>query len=184
MNTRRWIGRVALVAGIALTLGLWRADAGIAISGGTQAQQAMGRWAEDRFRDAGIGIPSLDLQFHSERTGCNGRLGLFADGTAHFCGIHVNDLSRRTLMHELAHAWIDSHVSVSLEVRFLRLRGLEAWNDHEVEWEQRGTEHAAEIMAWALDGKGTGTELPSIPDNEPHRLARAYQLLTGRQLPD
>jgi hypothetical protein len=183
MDTR-WIGRAALITGIAVILALWRADTGIAISGGTPAQRAMGEWAEDRFRDAGIGIPSLDLRFHEERNGCDGRLGLFESGTAHFCGVHANELSRRTLMHELAHAWIDSHVSASLEVRFLRLRRLESWNDPEVEWELRGTEHAAEIVAWALDGQGTGTELPSIPDNEPRRLAQAYQLLTGKPLPD
>src|SRR5918999_1401565 len=98
MDTRRWIGRAALVAAIAAGLAGWRADAGIAISGGTPAQRTMGRWAEDRFADAGIGVPSTDLRFHRERTGCEGRLGLYEDGTAHYCGIHVNELSRRTVL--------------------------------------------------------------------------------------
>jgi hypothetical protein len=100
------------------------------------------------------------------------------------CGIHTNELSRRTVLHEMAHAWVDAHVSAGLEERFLRLRQLETWNDHDAGWEERGSEHAAEIIEWALAGQGGGTELPSIPDNDPQQLAEAYRLLTGRPLPD
>ena len=42
---------------------------------------------------------------------------------------------------------------------------------HSVDWEERGTEHAAEIISWALDGQGTGTDRPSIPMNDPNHLA-------------
>ncbi|HET6790576.1 MAG TPA: hypothetical protein VFI35_03190 [Actinomycetota bacterium] len=184
MDTRRWIGRAALVTGIAVMLGAWRAQAGIAISGGTPDQQAMGQWAEDRFADAGIGVPSLEVRFHRNRGGCDDRLGLYDDGVAHICGLHVNDLSRRNLLHEMAHGWVESHVSASLEVRFLRLRQLETWNDHDAEWEERGTEHAAEIISWAIAGQPGGTGMPSIPMNYPSQLAAAYELLTGHPLPD
>jgi len=185
MDTRRWIGRAALVAGITVALAGWRAETGIAVSGGTPAQQAMGRWAAERFADAGIGVPSVELLFSPEREGCEGRLGLYRDDVAHICGVHVNDLSRRTTLHELAHGWVESHVSPSLEQRFLRLRGLETWNDSDATWDERGTEHAADIVAWALDGQPTeGFGLPSIPDNDPGQLAEAYRLLTGQQLPD
>src|SRR5688500_12572282 len=109
MGTRRWIGRAALVTGIAVMLGAWRAQAGIAISGGTPEQQAMGQWAEDRFADAGIGVPSLEVRFHRNRGGCDDRLGLYDDGVAHICGLHVNELSRRNLLHEMAHGWVESH---------------------------------------------------------------------------
>ena len=184
MDTRRRIGRVALGAAIVVTLGLWRAEAGIAISGGTPAQRAMGQWAEDQFTDAGIGVPSLEVRFHRERAGCDDRLGLYQDGVAHICGVYVNDLSRRNLLHELSHSWVESHVSASLEVRFLHLRRLETWNDHDAEWEERGTEHAAEIIGWAVGGQPDGTGMPSIPMNDPRQLAEAYELLTGQQLPD
>jgi hypothetical protein len=184
MDTRRRIGRVALGVAIVAMLGVWRAEAGIAVSGGTQAQRAMGRWAEDRFADAGIGVPSLEIRFHGERAGCDHRLGLYEDGVAHICGLYVNDLSRRMLLHEMAHGWVESHVSASLEVRFLRLRRLENWDDYQVEWEARGTEHAAEIIGWAVGGQPDGTGMPSIPMNDPRQLAEAYELLTGQQLPD
>jgi hypothetical protein len=184
MDTRRRIGRVALGAAIVISLAAWRAEAGIAISGGTPEQQVMGRWAEDRFADAGIGVPSLEVRFHRERRGCEDRLGLYEDGVAHICGIYVNDMSRRMLLHEVAHGWVESNVSASLEERFLRLRQLETWNDHDVEWEARGTEHAAEIIGWAVAGQPGGTGMPSIPMNDPSQLAAAYELLTGHPLPD
>jgi hypothetical protein len=184
MDTRRRIGRVALGAVIIAMLGLWRAEAGIAVSGGTPAQRAMGRWGEDRFADAGIGVPSLEVRFHRDRAGCDDRLGLYEDGVAHICGVHVNEMSRRTLLHEMAHGWVESYVSASLEVRFLRLRQLETWNDHDAEWEARGTEHAAEIIGWAIGGQPDGTGMPSIPRNDPRQLADAYELLTGSPLPD
>jgi hypothetical protein len=84
----------------------------------------------------------------------------------------------------MAHGWVESHVSASLEVRFLRLRRLATWNDHGAEWEARGTEHAAEIIGWAVAGQPEGTGMPSIPMNDPRQLADAYELLTGQQLPD
>ena len=183
MDTRR-IGRVALGAAIVVALGAWRAEAGIAISGGTAEQQAMGQWAEDRFAAAEIGVPSLEVRFHRERRGCDDRMGLYEDGVAHICGMYVNDMSRRMLLHEVAHSWVESHVSASLETRFLRLRQLETWNDHDVEWEARGTEHAAEIIGWAVAGQPDGTGMPSIPMNDPSQLAAAYELLTGHPLPD
>ena len=184
MDTRRWIGRAALVATVIVGLAGWRAGAGVAIEGGSPAQRAMTLETSDRFRETGLGEPTVRIRFHDAREACDGRTGRALNGTVDLCGIHTNELSRRTVLHEMAHAWIDAHVSVGLEERFLRLRQLETWNDHDAEWEQRGSEHAAEIVEWALAGQGLGTELPSIPDNDPPQLAEAYQLLTGGPLPD
>jgi hypothetical protein len=183
MDTRRWIGRVALVGTLVAAMAVCGAGQGVAISGGTPDQQGMARWAVGRFSAADIGVPTMGIRFHRDKSGCGERLGLYEDGVAHICGVHVNDLSRRMLLHEMAHRWVESHVSASLEVRFLRLRQLETWNDHEVEWEGRGTEHAAEIIGWAVGGQPDGTRMPSIPMNDPRQLAEAYELLTGHPLP-
>lgn len=182
MDTGRGIRRAALLMVAMAALALWRAEDGVAVSGGTPAQREMAQWAIGRF-ERGIGVPSLEIRFHRDRAGCEGRLGLHRDGTAHLCGIHVNDLSRRDLLHEMAHAWVDAHVSAPLKIRFLRLRQLETWNDHSVDWEARGTEHAAEIIGWAVAGQPGGTGMPSIPMDDPRQLADAYELLTGRPLP-
>jgi hypothetical protein len=184
MDTKRWIGRAAMAAAVIVGLAGWRAGSGVAIAGGTPAQRAMTLEAADRFREAGLGEPTVRIRFHEDREACDGRNGRSLNGTVDLCGIHASEFSRRTVLHEMAHSWIDAHVTAGLEQRFLRLRQLERWNDHDDEWEQRGTEHAAEIVEWALAGQPTGTELPSIPDNAPSQLARGYELLTGRPLPD
>jgi hypothetical protein len=140
-------------------------------------------------------------------------MGGYSNGTADLCGEHVNWMSRRTLLHEMAHGWVEATVSADLKARFLRLRQLETWSDHDVGWEERGTEHAAEIISWALDGQptgmeqasiprndpaehaaeiiswalfdqGIGTHLPSVPRNDPEQLAEAFELLTGRPIPE
>lgn len=166
-----------------MTLAASRIDTETRITGGTPSQRAMARWAIGRFEAGGLTLPPLDVRFHTARTGCYGRLGYYVDGTVDVCGVHVNQMSRRTLLHEMAHGWVESNVSPDQRARFLHLRRLRTWNDHGVDWEQRGFEHAAEIMSWALCDQGTGTQLPSVPLNSPDQLADAYKLLTGRPLP-
>jgi hypothetical protein len=144
----------------------------------------MARWAVGRFEAEGFMLPALEIRFHRSRNGCEGRMGGYSNGTADLCGEHVNWMSRRTLLHEMAHGWVDATVSADLKARFIRLRQLETWSDHDVDWEERGTEHAAEIISWALDGQGTGTRQASIPRNDPDQLADAYELLTGYPLPE
>jgi hypothetical protein len=184
MQTRRWIGWLAVAAIVALTIAMNGVDTETRITGGTPSQQEMARWAIGRFEAAGLPLPSLEIRFHPTPNGCDGRLGGYSDGKADLCGVHVNLMARRTLLHEMAHGWVGSTASAGLKARFLRLRQLESWNDLGVDWQERGTEHAAEIIGWALCDQGTGTQLPSIPRNAPDQLADAYQLLTGRPLPE
>jgi hypothetical protein len=184
METRRWIGWLAVAAMVALTLAMSLVETETRITGGTRAQQAMARWAVGRFESGELRLPALEIRFHRSTNGCGGRMGGYSNGTADLCGKYVNWMSRRTLLHEMAHGWVEANVSADLKARFMRLRQLETWNDHDVDWEERGTEHAAEIISWALDGQGTGTHRPSIPGNEPIQLASAYELLTGRPLPE
>ena len=173
-----------LVAGLIAGLAGWRAGSGLAIEGGSQAQHAMTVESAGRFREAGIAEPTVLIRFHDDREACDGRTGRSLNGIVDLCGIHTNELSRRTVLHEMAHAWLDAHLTAGLEERFLRLRQLERWNDHGDEWEERGTEHAAEIVEWALLRDRANADLPSIPDNDPAKIAAGYELLTGLPLPD
>ena len=166
-----------------MTLVVNRAETAIAISGGTITQRAMARWAIGRFEAEGLRLPSLEIRFHASPNGCGGRIGSYQDGITDYCGEHDNWMGRRMLLHEMAHGWVEASVSADLRIRFLRLRQLESWNDHAMEWEQRGTEHAAEIISWALCDQGRGTHLASVPRNDPGQLAAGYLLLTGRSLP-
>jgi hypothetical protein len=183
MRTTRWIGWLAVMAMAAMTLAMNRIDTETRVTGGTPAQQVMARWAVGRFEANGLRLPSLEIRFHRSTNGCEGRMGGYSNGTADLCGKHVNWMSRRTLLHEMAHGWVEATVSSDLKARFLRLRQLETWDDHDADWEERGTEHAAEIISWALDGQPTGVQQASIPRNDPGELAAAYELLTGRPLP-
>ena len=67
MDTGRWIGRGVLVAGLIVGLAGWRAGSGVAIEGGTPAQRAMTLEAAERFREAGLGEPTVLIRFHEER---------------------------------------------------------------------------------------------------------------------
>ena len=92
----------------------------------------------------------------------------------------MSEIARDTLLHEMGHemghAWVDEHVSATVRERFMTMRGLTAWNDQNVIWDERGFEHAAETLTWAL---GHRFLAPGIPDHDPDRLTAAFELLTG-----
>ena len=87
--------------------------------------------------------------------------------------------SQKTLLHELAHAWADLTLDSEMRRRFLDLRGLDIWHDNSVPWEERGFEHAAEIIAWGLLDQDL--LLTSIGETDTRKLAEAFELLTGRK---
>jgi hypothetical protein len=107
-------------------------------------------------------------------------LGYAKGGRVDVCTVLVNEMARRTVLHEMGHVWIDQNVSQADRHRFLELRELRVWNASTVSWDERGYEQGAEIMAWAL---GTRILTPQIPDNDPGQIAGAYELLTGQSLP-
>lgn len=182
MRTSRGIQGVVVAMVATMTLGA--GQRGITIVAGTPEQREMVRWAVSRFEAEGLTLPRLEIRFHPSRNGCSGRLGYYHDGVADICRVHTDQMASRELLHEMAHGWLDVNASGSERERFLALRGLATWNDSGVEWEERGFEQGAEIMAWALGDQGDGILMPSIPDNDPDQLAVAYRRLTGRPLPE
>jgi hypothetical protein len=138
------------------------------------------RWAAGRFEGAGVEVPRVDVHFHRDSAGCGGHLGFARNGRVDVCTVLVNEMARRTLLHEMGHVWIDQNVSQATRERFLVLRGLRAWNASTDPWEDRGYEQGAEIMAWAL---GTTILTAQVPGNDPARLEAGFELLTGMQAP-
>jgi hypothetical protein len=134
------------------------------------------RWAAGRYEDAGLGVPTVDVYFHPDTSGCYGHLGSELDGRVDICVVIVSEIARDALLHEMGHAWVDEHVSATVRERFMRMRGLTAWNDQGVIWDERAFEHAAETLTWAL---GHRFLAPGIPDHDPGRLIAAFELLTG-----
>jgi hypothetical protein len=152
----------------------------IRVFGGDPEHVRLVRWAAARYETPGLGVPTVDVHFHRDTSGCYGHLGAELEGRVDVCVVIVSEVARETLLHEMGHAWIEENVTDSVRERFLEMRSLRAWNESTVPWDDRGFEHGAEIIAWGL---GNRYMAPSIPDREPERLAVGFELLTGTPVP-
>lgn len=136
-------------------------------------------WAFERFQAAGLDdLPPLEVHLHPSRDDCKGRLGSYRTGRIELCTMDSSDpFARKFALHEMAHAWTEANVDQATEARFMRLRGVGAWNDPARAWKERGIEQAAEIIAWGI---GEGEIQPLLPEPaETQELIDAYVLLTG-----
>ena len=146
---------------------------------------ALARWAFDRFDQAGLELPSVSLSFHDDREACEGHVGYYRPGAPariDICGFNWDRVlvtPKKTVLHELAHAWADQTLDSETRMRFLDLRELDIWHDNSVPWEERGFEHAAEIIAWGLMDEDL--LLVSIGETDTRQLADAFELLTGKE---
>ena len=115
-----------------------------------------------------------------------GHPGLFRDQPEpriDICGFSdVSTAAKKTMLHELAHAWAHENLTDDDIEEFLILRGLEIWAGPHAPWELKGSEHAAEIVSWARFDREL--DLVTIPDAGPEAIEASYRLLTGRSLPD
>ncbi len=153
----------------------WR-NPRVVVVGGRPDQLRLVRWAIGRFEVARLDPPDVEVRFHEDLSECGGTTGYAADGTVDMCTTHVDELSRGTLLHEMGHIWLDANVPAELKSRFLRLRGLDAWNSREEPWALRGYEQGAEIISWEI---GDRAFMPAIPNNAPSEVDAAFELLTG-----
>ena len=96
------------------------------------------------------------------------------------CATLVNAMTRRALLHELSHVWLNQHASSWTRTTFVQVRELPSWNAHEDPWRLRGFEQAAETISWAIGERILSAQ---IPDNDPEQMADAYEVLTGQPLP-
>ena len=149
---------------------------GVRVFGADAEHERLVRWAFGRYERAGLEVPPTDVHFHPDTSGCSGHLGRWVRGRVDVCVVIVSEIARDALLHEMGHAWVDANVSATVRERFMAMRGLTAWNDQSVIWDERGFEHAAETLAWAL---GHRFLAPGIPDHDPDRLIAAFELLTG-----
>ncbi len=158
----------------------------IKIVAATARQVEHAEWALARFEAAGLELPSLTIVFHDDYQSCGMR-----EGVLRIAGENVtidecqNDpsRSRRSLLHELAHAWDHVGGSIDTDTRldFLRLRGLRSWDDDDLPWNQRGEEQTAEIIAWGLMHQSAPipTSVGDRGAQDSVSLATAFILLTG-----
>ena len=153
---------------------------GVTVVSEDPVQQQLAGWAVARFERAGLDAPTVEIAFHADASGCGGHLGYAKDGHVDVCTVLVNEMARRNLLHEMGHIWIDQNVSRADRDRFLEFRGLRTWNASAADWDDRGYEQGAEIMAWAL---GDRILTAQVPDSDPVQLAVAFEILTGVVVP-
>jgi hypothetical protein len=174
---------------MAVVAGWWLGSAGaeevavrprVEVGSATPEQLDLVEWAVGRFEAAGLSPPSIEIEFHDDPDGCGDHLGYAQAGRVDVCTALINAMTRRALLHEMSHVWLDQHASPSTRSRFLRLRDLRSWNSSRDPWQLRGFEQGAEIIAWGL---GERILTPQIPETDPARIAAAYELLTGRPFP-
>lgn len=147
----------------------------VTVRGGTDEQRQLAHWAVSRFRAADLVLPTVELRFHTDPSACGDHFGFYRAGIVNMCGINVNLMARRNLLHEISHAWVEANLTEEQRERFLRFCGITSWNSPSVDWRERGSEQAAEILAWYL---GERILTPTVPGNEPGQLADAVTILT------
>ncbi len=140
------------------------------------------------FETAGFEFPTFLARFHSTNEACKGYYGLHvktSDGTStvNVCRTHeraaFQAMSReRTMMHEVAHVWVDQNVSPEQKAAFMELRGLDVWEGNGAEWRQLGAEHAAEILLWGMTDETRNINF-SIEQDDVDVLRAAYSILAG-----
>lgn len=162
----------------------------ITISGHTDRsdQEAVG-WAQNRFAEAGLPLPDVQVRFHVESDPCQGSRGGYTieDGThvVLICNAELGPARelqvKRTLLHEFAHVWDHDELTDEIRDEFMRFRGSNGWLSG-VPYDERAGEHAAEVITWGLMDQpflmGSLDEPWSQDD-----LSDGYRMLTGVERP-
>jgi hypothetical protein len=153
---------------------------GVSVVAQTARQRQIADWALDRYAEAGLRLPPIKIVFHPQPTGCRGNSGWYQGDRIDLCVADQSDAyARRTLVHELGHAWAAAELTDAERDGFMRARGLSTWNSRDAAWSARAFEQAAEIVTWGVGARETRILLPD--HDEPRSLTAAYELLTGRR---
>ena len=90
-------------------------------------------------------------------------------------------LQEQVIVHELAHAWADQNLDDARRDAFVEFTGADSWNLAASEWNDRGTERAADLITWAL--LDPAVLFVDFGDMSCHAWAAAFELLTEQPAP-
>lgn len=143
------------------------------------------------FEDAGLQLPGeIVASFHDDTAACSGNLGLstIENGTprVRVCWSHEDPgvearLQQQALVHELAHAWADENLDDATRAAFVEISGADTWNRAASDWNERGTERAADLITWAL--LDPAVLFVDFDDTSCFVWAPAFEMLTGVDAP-
>lgn len=145
------------------------------VTGGTEEQQKLVAWALERYESAGLDLPVLEFHLHDDKSSCKGNSGLFSRSSSSW-GISLCTEDRMVFLHEIGHAWAEHTLIDSQRAEYVEHQSMESWNDPETPWRSRGSEEAANTLAWGLLDdpiRGIAPDGPLAQKNE------AFRLLTG-----
>lgn len=147
----------------------------VTVHNATPAQLDRLTLAFERFTDAGLELPPLEIRFPASKDGCDGAHGRFTTSTDPW-RISICPTELETVYeHELAHAWERATLSDAQRQDFMEMRGYDVWNDKSLPWRERGMEGVAVIIQQGINGLPLP---PALSDEHMSRLA-SFQLLTG-----
>jgi hypothetical protein len=118
---------------------------GVRTAEGTREQEALVEDAVQRFADAGWPLTNTEVRF--DANACDNAVGFHTEQRGYHLVVMCTD-SQWTLLHELGHVWSDLYLDEAEREAWLASRDLDSWG--EGKWEDRGTEHAAAIIAFGL----------------------------------
>lgn len=154
----------------------------------TAEEQQIIDWALRLFEEAGLQLPRLEIGFYDTKDACGGNKGTYRPQPIGVARVRVCDWHdretlreawrRKTLVHELAHAWAHHNLDDEHRQEFVEHRGLDHWNDRDEAWQTRGTEHAAEVITWGIIDRPMRVDV-RIEATRVEQLTEAYELLTG-----
>ena len=149
----------------------------IVVSADTPEQQSLAEWALQRYEKAGLELPPLTIVFAGrDQTACDGSTARTYFDETPMVKMCWND--RFILLHELAHVWVAENVPPANHAAFMKMRDdVQVWAGTAVPWANRGSEHAANVIAWGLLEKPY--PISRTHPNDKVSLHEAFEFLTG-----
>ncbi|MEA3510727.1 MAG: nuclear transport factor 2 family protein [Actinomycetota bacterium] len=171
-------------------------DRGVEVYNASSDQILLVEWAIDRFTANDLVFPDVTQIVFPPTAACEGgvsgtavhqergsSIDVCASAESVSPGAETSSFAptraaRGTILHELAHIWNFDHVTEYRKELFVAARGLDVWIGNGIDWDRRGSEHAAEILMWGL--MDDVVPMLRLEQRSCADLTDGYQILTGR----